>query len=470
MSISYQYGSSGAQVKKIQDRLARMGYDGGSDSVFGSNTRNAVSQFQKDYGLESTGVYDWQTNEMMNRAMDGLAQKVAQPSAPLPEQNAAGGVPANSESIPQGGAKQSTQEKLDALSGGYVPSQGVLDAQTAYEQLASAKPGAYQSEYDDLIRELYDQITNRGKFEYDLNGDALYALYRDAYTKGGQRAMMDTMGQAALLTGGYGNSYAETAGQQAYGQYMEGLANKVPELEAQAYDRYLREGEDLYRRYGMASDAQQQEYDRYRDAVSDWQDARDAAYDRYRSDYRQEYNDYLNERDYWADQAQREQDEYWNRMDYEQKERSANRSGAYDMAMSMLAQGALPSPEILQAAGIPEADARALIAGMQAASQTSSGRASGARKTSSSSKASASAGSSEKKQADSAQRARALELYEAGGMNGVRAYLDGLRAQGIDVDELQSYILKHGKTWGGGSVGSDGIGSNRREVAAKQLA
>ena len=86
---------------------------------------------------------------------------------------------------------------------------------------------------------------------------------------------MDTMGQAAALTGGYGNSYAQTVGQQTYQGYLQGLNDKVPELYQLALDRYNQEGTDLLNKYGLLSDQYEKEYGRYRDDVGDWQNQRD---------------------------------------------------------------------------------------------------------------------------------------------------------------------------------------------------
>ena len=73
----------------------------------------------------------------------------------------------------------------------------------------------YQSQYRDQIQGLYDQIANRKDFTYDVNADAMYQQLKDQYVQGGRMAMMDTMGQAQAMTGGYGNSYAQGVGQQA---------------------------------------------------------------------------------------------------------------------------------------------------------------------------------------------------------------------------------------------------------------
>ena len=76
-------------------------------------------------------------------------------------------------------------------------------------------------------------------------------------------AMMDTLGQAATLTGGYGNSYAQGAGQQAYQSYLQGLNDKIPELYQLALERYDREGDRLYKGYTMLNEQEGQDYDRY---------------------------------------------------------------------------------------------------------------------------------------------------------------------------------------------------------------
>jgi guanine deaminase len=54
----------------------------------------------------------------------------------------------------------------------------------------------------------------------------------------GQQAMRDTMGQAAALTGGYGNTYAQQAGEQAYAAYLSRLNDVLPELYGEAYNRF----------------------------------------------------------------------------------------------------------------------------------------------------------------------------------------------------------------------------------------
>lgn len=140
----------------------------------------------------------------------------------------------------------------------------------ALEAAEASKPAAYSGSYASAVDEALRKIQNREKFSYDVNADALYQQYKDSYTRQGKLAMEDTIGKAAALTGGYGNSYAQTAGQQTYQAYLDKLNDRIPELYAAAYDRYRKEGEDLKDEYAMLSARDQQEYARHRDAVDDY--------------------------------------------------------------------------------------------------------------------------------------------------------------------------------------------------------
>lgn len=145
------------------------------------------------------------------------------------------------------------------------------------ETTVAQKPGPYSSKWTQQLSDSMDSILNRKDFSYDVNGDTLYQQYKDRYIQGGQMAMMDTLGQAATLTGGYGNSYAQMAGQQAYQNYLQGLNDKIPELYQLALDKYDREGDAMYKRYAMLGAQEGQDYDRYRDSQNlyqqEWENA-----------------------------------------------------------------------------------------------------------------------------------------------------------------------------------------------------
>lgn len=109
----------------------------------------------------------------------------------------------------------------------------------------------YGGSYDDQINDTYNQITNRPAFNYDINGDALYQQYKDRYTQNAKMSMKDTMGQAAALTGGYGSSYGQAVGQQAYDRTMQGLTDMIPTLQQSAYQKWQDQGSALKDQYSM---------------------------------------------------------------------------------------------------------------------------------------------------------------------------------------------------------------------------
>ncbi len=154
---------------------------------------------------------------------------------------------------------------------------------SALERHLDNKPKFNYASYDSQLDDVMDRILNRDKFSYNMDADALYQQYKDKYIKQGQMAMQDTMGQAAAMTGGYGNSYAVSAGNQAYQQSLDNLNDVIPELYQLAYDKYRQEGDDLLNEYSLIKDRKDEAYSSYENELSQWQD-------KYNELYADEYN------------------------------------------------------------------------------------------------------------------------------------------------------------------------------------
>lgn len=197
----------------------------------------------------------------------------------------------------------------------YSQSQDVTDAWNKVKDLEGSKPGDYVSKYGDQIQALLDKILNRDPFKYDFNADPMYQMYKDRYLQQGRMAMQDTMGDAAALTGGYGNSYAATAGQQAYQSYLQGLNDRIPDLRDFAYNAWLNEGDRMNSHLSILQGLEDTDYARYRDTVGDYKDELNYYYNKYGDMSDREYNRYLNDasawekdRDYWFNKWQWEQE------------------------------------------------------------------------------------------------------------------------------------------------------------------
>ena len=150
---------------------------------------------------------------------------------------------------------------------------GAADAVKGYGDFTYSQQG--------WLNDILKNIKNYGEFSYDMNGDALYQQYKDKFVQQGKLAMADTMGQAAAMTGGYGNSYAQSAGQQAYQGQLQNLNDIVPELAQMAYDRWNQGKQDLYNQYGLASSERENEYGLYQDKYGRLMDAYGIASDDY---------------------------------------------------------------------------------------------------------------------------------------------------------------------------------------------
>jgi hypothetical protein len=140
-------------------------------------------------------------------------------------------------------------------------------------QNAQNSQPSYSSAWQSELEDTWKKIQNRPDFQYDVNADALWNQYKDQYVRQGQMAMMDTMGQAQAMTGGYGNSYAQTVGQQAYQGYLQGLNDKLPQFYQMAQDQHKAEGDQLLTEYGILSDLEGKDYSRWMDeqAQRNWQ-------------------------------------------------------------------------------------------------------------------------------------------------------------------------------------------------------
>ena len=204
----------------------------------------------------------------------------------------------------------------------------------------------FTSSYDGQIRRLYDEIVNRPAFRYDPAGDPLYQSYRSQMVTEGERAMRDTMGQAASLTGGYGSSYAQGVGQQEYERYLQRLGQVMPQLYQAAWERYSAEGDELRGRFDMTMKLAQDETSR--------------AKDRYDEAARLEDQDYRRRWDREQMQYQQAQASYsrmlaQEKLNYERGEKN------YQNMMKLITQsGYMPSDAELAAAGMSRAQAQAL--------------------------------------------------------------------------------------------------------------
>lgn len=141
-----------------------------------------------------------------------------------------------------------------------TPAENYVDI---YNKLMS-DPGFKFSKQKDL-NTIKEELSTYPSFDYDINKDELYQQAVQDYTRRGELAMQDVMGRAAALTGGYGNSYAATAGSQAYLSALDELSRLAPEYYQLARDEHNEKKNALYDKYSMLMDEYNIEKDLYED-------------------------------------------------------------------------------------------------------------------------------------------------------------------------------------------------------------
>lgn len=156
----------------------------------------------------------------------------------------------------------------------------------------------YSQKYEPYYEKLLDAMVNRKAYSYDPESDPVYQSYREQYNREGDRAMRDAMGAASGMTGGYTNSAAAAAGAQQRQYWQDKLMDRIPELEANAYNRYLGEYDlnqnALSAVMGIDNNRFNREYDVSRDLRSDI--AENNAQNRQR--YLDEYEKMIDERNF----------------------------------------------------------------------------------------------------------------------------------------------------------------------------
>lgn len=182
----------------------------------------------------------------------------------------------------------------------YTPSAAVTEANNYLKQM---KDGGYNKQWSAQLDALVNEYMGRGAFEYDAQSDAMWQQAKSEGLRQGQLAMRDATAQAAALSGGYGNSYAATVGNQVYQQAVADTMALQPQYIQAAYERYRNEGDDMLQKIGVAQSMDDAAYQRYMNDLNFAQSEADRLYQREYNEFSDAWNrDYQTGRDAVEDQ------------------------------------------------------------------------------------------------------------------------------------------------------------------------
>lgn len=226
----------------------------------------------------------------------------------------------------------------------------------------------YSGKYDARIDALLNEILTRDDFSYDAASDPLYQQYAQMYQREGERAMKNTLAEAAAGAGGM-NTYAITAAQQANSYYNSQLNDKIPELYQLAYDMYLNDKESMVQDLGILQNMDATQYNRYRDTINDWYNDKNFAYGAYYDAIQQgnwqtnyDYNAMVDNRDFAQDYKDFLYEDSWrnkewdaNRADVEYEKTQYDRETAEGRANNLISLGEMPDDNLIAQAGLDKA-------------------------------------------------------------------------------------------------------------------
>ncbi len=208
--------------------------------------------------------------------------------------------------------------------------------------LPQANPWYRQAE------DLTQALANRPAFAYDPARDPFYQGARDQYQTQAARAMEDTVARLSGLTGGYGSTYAQSAGAQQYDRAMSGLWELLPELYDRAASRDAQQRQAQERELAQLLGLYDRDYQVFLDRLERKDDRADAA--QAQSNWDREQENWALEFTQQAQLQQQKLDQAAAAADATQAQRE--RAYAYRMAMAALSQGLPVTAALLEQAGI----------------------------------------------------------------------------------------------------------------------
>ncbi len=209
-------------------------------------------------------------------------------------------------------------------------------------------------------RQTAEALLDRPDFRYDPDADPLYRAARDQYARQGRRAMEDTLGRTAALSGGYASSYAQSQASRAYGEQLDRLAALLPDYYDRARSAYDKETGALRDALGTAIGLYDKDYQVWLDRQSarERRVAAEIKQDQWEREFAEDHQRWTAEFDREAEQLAAQQAAA--AAGQARSDAANERSYAYRMAMLALQQGLRVSDALLQTAGIDKAYAETI--------------------------------------------------------------------------------------------------------------
>lgn len=189
-----------------------------------------------------------------------------------------------------GGSDGSNYYSLGPSPGSYQSAyqqqiQDALDKLGNYGSFSYGAAPTYNNRYQAEIDNLLDRVQNYEDFTWSKDTDPAYSAYAKQYRREGARATEDAMAAAAAATGGQISTAAMTAASQAGDYYAGQLADAIPQLYENAYNRYLSEYSKLVDQLNQTQQQEQMDYNKYLTDLGQYNTDRNFSYNQWADEY-----------------------------------------------------------------------------------------------------------------------------------------------------------------------------------------
>ena len=167
-----------------------------------------------------------------------------------------------------------------------------LDKIGSFKSFEYEAAPSYENRFQQKQQELLDAALNREPFSWSKETDPQYGSYKKTYLREGERATANALAQASAASGGRPSSYAVNAATQAGDYYATKLADAIPTLYQQAYERYLKDYQMKLSDLNAVNQQEQLDYAKYLDQLGQFNTDRNFSYNSYLNDYNR-LQDYL---------------------------------------------------------------------------------------------------------------------------------------------------------------------------------
>lgn len=196
---------------------------------------------------------------------------------------------------------QKANQKANSIRSTYGSYLGGADGSEYNKSSYEIRPDKYKSKYQDDIDLITKKLKTKGSFNYKVENDPLYEIYKKVYSSLGDDAYQRTLADMSVKTGGVPDSSAYSLAMLNKNNYNKDFMDMALKLYEKAYQRHSDDTKNLYELLGEYQKLDESDYKKYQGDIDAFENDRDYFYKKTK-DYKDDsFNLYKYDSDYEYD-------------------------------------------------------------------------------------------------------------------------------------------------------------------------